>query len=584
MADRSRRKREDQATDSSQSIFDLFDPPPERDHDTFGKIPVIKAEDEVDLTDGSEAEIKAAADAEAAGLQHWTAPPTGQIPAVLGTEIDPGRFGDMQGPSWQGENPSWSGPELTDVMGDAEAVRHDYLGYDDDDETEPVYQALQAPAPVAQRDPNARRPSARPAQPQTQQPSQQQRPSPAATPSSTRQPVARGRGEQQPPPRVRPAQRGGTPPPEIRQTAPRETKRGPVESAPQAGVPSQPIDGGSRSASARNSLRAGSQLDAGTSSDQEVTAPGLLGERDQIDRSAPSGRRRPAAKPVAEFDDEDLDEVGLGKIGGRNLPLAIGVGVGLAAVVLAAMYFGPGTTMALVAAVSLLAVLELYSAMRMAGLKPATLLGLVGTVAIPAATYYRGDAAFPMIVGLAVVFSALWYLVGADFERPVLNMSLTMMGIFWVGGLAGFAGLMLREQIGLELLLFTIMIVVASDTMAYLGGKTFGSRQFHHASPNKTWEGTLIGFAAAVFTAFALGVTEAGTIFDDAFMPAVILGVVVGVLAPMGDLAESLVKRDLGVKDMGTLLPGHGGVLDRVDGMLFALPGAYYLALVFELF
>jgi phosphatidate cytidylyltransferase len=284
------------------------------------------------------------------------------------------------------------------------------------------------------------------------------------------------------------------------------------------------------------------------------------------------------------YDDDEYDEyddpTGLGPVGGRNLPQAIGVGLALAGLVLAAMWFGPYTTLLVVVVMALLAVLELYNAMRMAGLRPATLLGIVGTVAAPAAAYYRGDAAFPLIVALAVVFGTLWYLVGADTERPVLNLSLTILGIFWVGGLAAFAALMIRVDGGIELLLATIIITVASDTMAYIGGRAYGSRPFHHASPNKTWEGTITGFMGALFAGFAIGVTDMGTIWDGNLLPALALGAVVGVLAPMGDLAESVVKRDLGVKDMGTLLPGHGGVLDRLDGLLFALPGAFYLALV----
>lgn len=284
------------------------------------------------------------------------------------------------------------------------------------------------------------------------------------------------------------------------------------------------------------------------------------------------------------YDEDESDDVpGLAPAGGRDIPKAIGVGLALAAVVLTAMRFGPYTTLLLVLVLALLAVLELYNAMRMAGLRPATLLGIVGTVAAPAAAYYRGDAAFPLIVALAVVFGTLWYLVGADTERPVLNLSLTMMGIFWVGGLAAFAALMLKEDLGIQLLLATIIITVASDTMAYIGGKAYGKRPFHHASPNKTWEGTLTGLAGATFAGFAIGVTDMGTLWDGNLVPAIVLGAVVGCLAPMGDLAESVVKRDLGVKDMGTLLPGHGGVLDRIDGLLFALPGAYYLALVYGL-
>ena len=195
----------------------------------------------------------------------------------------------------------------------------------------------------------------------------------------------------------------------------------------------------------------------------------------------------------------------------------------------------------------------------------------------------RGDAGFPLVVGLAVVFGMLWYLTGADTERPVLNLGLTFTGVIWVGGLAAFAALMLREDGGVGLLLAAILITATSDTLAYLGGRAYGTKSFHPASPNKTWEGTLTGFFGALLAGLVIGVTDFITVFDGQFTSVMVLAATVGMLAPIGDLAESLVKRDLGIKDMGTILPGHGGVLDRVDGLLFALPGAYYVAVIFEL-
>ncbi len=266
---------------------------------------------------------------------------------------------------------------------------------------------------------------------------------------------------------------------------------------------------------------------------------------------------------------------------GRNIPQAIAVGVALGAVVLVAMALGPVYILGVVALVALLAVVELYNAMRIAGLRPANLLGIFGAVALPLAAYYRGDSAFTLVLALSLVFGMLWYIVGADSERPVLNLSLTLLGVAWVGGLGGFAGLILRNDRGVQYLASTILMVVVFDTLAYFGGRAFGSRPFHRASPNKTWEGTLAGFVGSVFTGAALWATPLSFIdmWSDELTAALALGAAVGIAAPIGDLAESLVKRDLGIKDMGTILPGHGGVLDRIDGLLFALPTAYYLAL-----
>ncbi len=279
--------------------------------------------------------------------------------------------------------------------------------------------------------------------------------------------------------------------------------------------------------------------------------------------------------------------------GGRNLPVAIAVGAALACLAVAALSFSAEATLLLVGLIALLAVAEFYTAMRSAKLRPATLLGLVGTVALPAAAFYRGDSAFPLVLGLTVVFGALWYLVGADNERPVLNLSLTLMGLYWIGGLAGFAGLMLyletnaateNSSVGRQLIAATIAVTAASDIMAYFGGKAYGSTPFHVASPNKTWEGTITGFLGAMFVGFLLALAPVdGFVFSDDFAAAVAFGAIVGLMAMVGDLAESLIKRDLNIKDMGTILPGHGGILDRIDGLLFALPGAYYTATLFGL-
>jgi CDP-diglyceride synthetase len=572
MADNDDRGQTDESGER-QSIFDLFDPPPEPGPSSFGKIPVVRR-DEIDLTDGAAGvEAKAAADAEAAGLQHWTAPATGQIPAVLNSERDDRMWADVKGPSWQGDDTEWAGPDLADVFGDTDRVGDDSaaLALDDgsDDYLDPDYDPDDVEYDAAYRSTDEG--GAGTAAPNGS----------SADSSALSEDTQIGHPPERPQPLAPAPERASTPPP-----------------APSHGRPPAPAGRGQRpvaetaagydtGANAAATDPGGAPIDEPRARgahdlDSDPRRPGGTGVIGYTD-SPPSIDDIKFADAAYQSDAEDDEDLGFGRTGGRDIPKAIGVGVALAAVVLAAMWFGPYTTLALVVVLALLAVVELYNAMRLAGLRPATLLGIVGTVAAPAAAFYRGDAAFPLVLALAVIFGALWYLVGADTERPVLNLSLTILGVFWVGGLASFAGLMLRLDLGIQLLLSTIIVTVASDTMAYIGGRAYGSRPFHQASPNKTWEGTLTGFAGAVFAGFAMGVTDMGTLWDGNLVPAIALGAVVGVLAPIGDLAESVVKRDLGIKDMGTLLPGHGGVLDRMDGLLFALPGAYYLALVYGL-
>jgi len=286
---------------------------------------------------------------------------------------------------------------------------------------------------------------------------------------------------------------------------------------------------------------------------------------------SPARPGTPAAQPQPAVDS-----------GERDLVQAVLLGLALAGVAALAFWLGAVPTLILVAVAAAVAAAELFQAMRKAGLHPATLLGITAAVALPLATYNRGEAGFVLVMALAVVFGALWYLVGADTHRPALNIGLTMLGITWIGGMAAFAALLVRAD-QIPVLLAAVLVTVASDTGAYAGGRSLGVHPFHPASPNKTWEGFIVGLIAAVVVGFVIGVLEI-SVFSGNLVNAVIFGLVCGILAPIGDLTESLVKRDLGVKDMGSILPGHGGVLDRLDGLLFVLPGAYYLGRVLDLF
>lgn len=300
-------------------------------------------------------------------------------------------------------------------------------------------------------------------------------------------------------------------------------------------------------------------------------------ENELADIPNPGGapqRVRPTPSAVQEVDDE-LES-------GRNIPQAIAVGVIFAGIALFAFQLGAVATVALIAVVAVLAVAELYGAMRKVGLRPATLLGIVASAALPVAVYNRGESAFVMVLALVVVFGALWYIVGAETYKPALNLGLTMLGILWVGVLASFGSLIVLLNDGISILLAAICVTVAYDTFAFAGGKAFGSRPFHASSPNKTWEGTIVGVVAAVVAGFVVGLLEISP-FSGQLTDALLLGLVAGILAPIGDLTESMIKRDLSIKDMGSILPGHGGILDRLDGLLFVLPGVYYLARVLEL-
>ena len=282
--------------------------------------------------------------------------------------------------------------------------------------------------------------------------------------------------------------------------------------------------------------------------------------------------------------------VGQGAFNGtaeRDMPIAVVVGVAMSAVILMAMQFGAVWALIVATVVIGLASVELLSAARLAGYQPAVVLGLAGVVAMPLATYWRGMDAIGVVLVLTVVFGALWYLTGVGVEGPMRGLAVTVMVVSYVGVLGAHAALMLKIPThGTGLLTAAIILTVAHDLSSMVVGRAAGRTPLSKASPNKTLEGLVGGIIVTVLAGVAMGIigrpapfaADAGGIWT-----VILLAVVVAVVVPIGDLTESMLKRDLGIKDMGTMLPGHGGVLDRFDAMLFALPATYYVALMTEI-
>jgi CDP-diglyceride synthetase len=269
---------------------------------------------------------------------------------------------------------------------------------------------------------------------------------------------------------------------------------------------------------------------------------------------------------------------------GRNMPAAIASGLAIGVLALVAFHFGTVPSMVIVSAVLGLAAVEAYAAFRRAGYHPATLLGLVAVVALIIASYVKAEAALPLITVLLVSFTFLWHLVGVDRRaEPVRSTAATVLVYCWIGVFGSFAALLLAPSLfphrhGIAYLLGALISAVAYDVGALAVGAWLGRHPVTSVSPGKTWEGMLGGALAALV--LAVGVVH--LIHPWTLGEAVALGVVVAVVSPIGDLCESLIKRHLGLKDMGRILPGHGGVLDRVDGLLFVLPATFYLVRAFH--
>ena len=274
------------------------------------------------------------------------------------------------------------------------------------------------------------------------------------------------------------------------------------------------------------------------------------------------------------------DSSGSRRSTGRNLPAAIGVGLALAAAFFGLLKVGPWAILIMVLAALGLAALEFFTSAQNLGYRPATLLGLAAVVGLSLGAYHRGFEAYPVVFALLVVTGMCWFLFDVDSQHVTANFAVTLLGFAWVGGLGSFAALILARPNGDAILIGAVIGTIAYDVGGYVIGSTTGqSKIAPRVSPNKTYEGLLGGMMlSVVVTTLVLNRFPGIHPWSISMMDCFWLGLAVALVAPIGDLAQSMIKRDMGVKDMGTLLPGHGGAFDRFDALLFVLPTAYFVA------
>jgi phosphatidate cytidylyltransferase len=267
---------------------------------------------------------------------------------------------------------------------------------------------------------------------------------------------------------------------------------------------------------------------------------------------------------------------------GRNLPAAIGIGVGLGAyVVLSLIYLKPAFVV-LVAVALVLAAVELHEALKKQGMTSTIIPIAIGSVAIAFGSYFAGrqvpvDFSTPSVLlgslALTVLASLIWRMPkgAAGYVR---DAAASLLIIAYVPLLGSFAALMLAEGHGGARIVTFLLVVVMSDTGGYVAGVLFGKHPMApKISPKKSWEGLGGSFAFAT----AAGVCMAIFVLDVPFWVGIILGVSLVAVGTCGDLIESMIKRDLGIKDMSSFLPGHGGVMDRLDSLLVAAPIAWLI-------
>jgi phosphatidate cytidylyltransferase len=271
-----------------------------------------------------------------------------------------------------------------------------------------------------------------------------------------------------------------------------------------------------------------------------------------------------------------------GARGGGDLLTRIATGVVLGGVAILCLAISKLLTLLLIAVVLLAASAEFFGSLRKVGYQPATLLGMVSVVALPLSVYWRGEGAIGLVLFLSLVAGILWYLLGIGGARPVPNLAVVILGIVYIGVLGSFGVLLLDHSEGRGLLLAAILLAAGYDIGGYFIGRALGRSPLTEVSPNKTIEGLIGGAISTVGVSVLISLFNVGP-FDGnpfGFSDALIVGIVVAFIAPIGDLAESLIKRDLRIKDMGSILPGHGGVLDRCDALLFVLPSVYFMVRV----
>jgi phosphatidate cytidylyltransferase len=273
----------------------------------------------------------------------------------------------------------------------------------------------------------------------------------------------------------------------------------------------------------------------------------------------PGGMDEPAAKPAPKS--------------GRNVPAAIGVGLGLGAVVLTSLFVWRPAFLAVVVAAACVGTWELVRAIRTIGVNvPMTPLLAGGVLMTVLAWWGAGDGlTFGLMITVVAVMVWRFAYGVTGYGRDVTMAALAAV---YVPFLAGFAAMLGSAEDGELRVLATLIAVVLTDTGGYVVGAKFGRTALAPSvSPKKSWEGLGGSIVAA-----ALG---SGLVlflmFGVAFWWGMLFGLAIAAASVVGDLGESMVKRDLGVKDMSELLPGHGGVMDRLDSVLLAAPVGYLL-------
>jgi phosphatidate cytidylyltransferase len=259
---------------------------------------------------------------------------------------------------------------------------------------------------------------------------------------------------------------------------------------------------------------------------------------------------------------------------GRNLPASIGVGVGLGALIVGSLFWQKVLFIFVVLAAVLVAVDELIRVFHASGAKLFRVPLFAGSTAMVVAAYFGGPMALLVALALTVLTTIFWRMPSGAIGF-VRDITTAVFLVVYVPMLAAFAILLVQpEDDGPQRVVTFFLVVVASDVGGYAVGTLFGKHPMAPTiSPKKSWE----GFTGSTLACIGAGIGSVVWLLDGHWWVGAIIGAVAVLTATVGDLAESMIKRDLGIKDMSNLLPGHGGVMDRLDSLLATAPAVWLL-------
>jgi phosphatidate cytidylyltransferase len=262
---------------------------------------------------------------------------------------------------------------------------------------------------------------------------------------------------------------------------------------------------------------------------------------------------------------------------GRNLPVAAAIGLVLGGLVIITLFTVKATFLAYVGAIVAMALWELRQALLERGISlPLIPIAAGGAAMFTLAYWYGAQAALAALAGTAVVLMA-WRLPGGA-TGYLRDLTASVFALVYLPMLGVFVALMLSMPDGARRALLFVVLTVSSDVGGYFAGILIGRHPMAPViSPKKTWE----GFAGSMAACLAAGAIALPLLLHGHVWQGLILGVAAVAAATLGDLVESMIKRDLEIKDMGSVFPGHGGALDRIDSLLVMAPVAWLLLKVF---